>query len=116
MTHTPGPWFAIRQKGGDSEGSYEIAQEKYRGNAIGMTFIHVIGPNELLHPDFRDNIESNARLIAAAPELLEAAELARTELDRIGSDIGFEPERYQERINALDALYRAVRKATGGQR
>ena len=52
-----------------------------------------------------------AHLIAAAPELLVACKLALIELDRIGSDIGFEPDRYQERINALDALSRATRKA-----
>ena len=44
-------------------------------------------------------------------QLLEASKLALTELDRIGSDIGFEPDRYQERINALDALSRVTRKA-----
>ena len=43
-------------------------------------------------------------------ELLAASKLALVELDRIGSDIGFEPDRYQERINALDALSRAIRK------
>ena len=51
------------------------------------------------------------QLIAVKNELLEAAKLALVELDRIGSDIGFEPGRYQERINALDALSRAIRKA-----
>ena len=44
-------------------------------------------------------------------ELLAACKLALIELDRIGSDIGFEPDRYQERLNALDALSRAVNKA-----
>jgi len=43
-------------------------------------------------------------------ELEEVATLALVELDRIGSDIGFEPERYQERINALDKLSRALNK------
>ena len=60
-------------------------------------------PNELAHK-LDDALEENA-------ELLEACQLALVELDRIGSDIGFEPDRYQERINALDALSRATRKA-----
>ena len=50
------------------------------------------------------------RLEQQNAELLAACKLALTELDRIGSDIGFEPDRYQERINALDALSRVVRK------
>jgi hypothetical protein len=47
--------------------------------------------------------------IHAQQTLFEAGELALFELDRIGSDIGFEPERYRERIRALDALSRAIR-------
>ena len=47
--------------------------------------------------------------IHAQQTLLEAGKLALFELDRIGSDIGFEPERYRERIRALDTLSRAVR-------
>ena len=42
-------------------------------------------------------------------KLFDASKLALTELDRLGSDIGFEPDRYQERIRALDGLSRAVR-------
>ena len=45
----------------------------------------------------------------SAQELFDAGNLALTELDRIGSDIGFEPDRYRERIAALDALSRAIR-------
>ena len=47
--------------------------------------------------------------IHAQQTLLEAGQLALFELDRIGSDIGFEPERYRERIRALDSLSRAIR-------
>lgn len=45
----------------------------------------------------------------SAHRLMKAAELALIELDRIGSDIGFEPDRYQERITALDKLSRSIR-------
>ena len=45
--------------------------------------------------------------------LLDASKLALVELDRIGSDIGFEPDRYRERIAALSALSRAVRNVEG---
>ena len=50
------------------------------------------------------------RLKKQNAELLDACKLALVELDRIGSDIGFEPDRYRERIKALDALSRVVRK------
>jgi hypothetical protein len=56
-------------------------------------------------------IEKIIKLSRQKEDLLEAAKLALVELDRIGSDVGFEPDRYQERINALDALSRAVGKA-----
>jgi len=45
----------------------------------------------------------------SAQKLFDAGNLALIELDRIGSDIGFEPDRYRERIKALDSLSRAVR-------
>ena len=95
MTHTPGPWKAIKEK-------WDIA-------IIGSDedYIAYVPVEELVLPEESDN----AILISLAPDLLEACQLALIELDRIGSDIGFEPERYQERINALDALSRAVRKA-----
>ena len=57
--------------------------------------------------------EQVAASIHTQQQLLEAAKLALYELDRIGSDIGFEPERYRERIRALDDLSRAVRDAEG---
>ena len=41
--------------------------------------------------------------------LIQGAKLALAELDRIGGDIGFEPDRYRERIRATDVLSRAVR-------
>ena len=43
-------------------------------------------------------------------KLLDASKLALVELDRIGSDIGFEPDRFRERIAALDALSRVIKK------
>jgi len=108
MTHTPGPWDNSITTKYTSTGDEIIIPCVYKqldGGQASMFICEMGGNNE------RDY--ANARLIAAAPDMLEAAKLALTELDRIGSDIGFEPERYQERIHALDALSRAVRKAEG---
>ena len=41
--------------------------------------------------------------------LVHGARLATIELDRIGSDIGFEEDRYRERIQALGTLHQALR-------
>ena len=93
MTHTPAPW-KISKLG--TMGDYDLTSNNY---PLGI----------LYHSQIHDT-EANAHLIEAAPELLAACQLALVELDRIGSDIGFEPDRYQERINALDALSRIIRK------
>ena len=71
----------------------------------------------LLHDYISDEIPLNmiptpeqvAASIHNQQQMVEAGKLALFELDRIGSDIGFEPERYRERIRALDALSRAIR-------
>ncbi len=54
-----------------------------------------------------------AKYAPIVKELINAGQLALVELDRIGSDFGFEPERYPERIKALDAMRRAIRKMEG---
>ena len=46
-----------------------------------------------------------------AQDLVDGAKLALAELDRIGGDYGFEPDRYRERIKATEGLSRAVRNA-----
>ena len=55
------------------------------------------------------NVEANARLIAAAPELLKACEMLLEEHDQTydGGPIGL------EYLAAIEAAQRAVRKATG---
>ena len=63
--HTPGPWFAVADKG----------QTIIRTSRSSAAF----SPLAIVKGDKRDTIkdqEANARLIAAAPDLLEAAQLA----------------------------------------
>lgn len=86
-THTPGPW-AIEE--GDRE-------------------THIVGGEAILAycPDWPcapQEQEANARLIAAAPELLEAAESL---LDVVGVRID------DPRIAQFDALRAAIAKARG---
>ena len=63
--HTPGPWFAVADKG----------QTIIRTSRSSAAF----SPLAIVKGDKRDTLkdqEANARLIAAAPDLLEAAQLA----------------------------------------
>lgn len=55
-------------------------------------------------------------LHASAQSLVDGADLALGELDRIIGDIGFEPDRYKERITASNVLNDAVRRARGWNR
>ena len=89
--HTPGPWHVI-----------EACYEAYRGShSIGSVDVRVakVARNGV------DDVEgeANARLIAAAPDLLEALYLLVVDV-RVGM-------RFSERIRHAEA---AIAKATGG--
>lgn len=88
--HTPGPWKYQKQNGSPTTGKHMISGAK---------------PGYLA--EVRDcgsgDVEANARLIAAAPELLEALELCRIHM-------------YEHASNtqdcAFDKLCSAIAKAT----
>jgi hypothetical protein len=69
MTHTPGPW--------NYAGPSDIGRDSYSiygsgpSNAVMVSMAYTAGPS-----DYGDAAEANARLIASAPELLEACEVA----------------------------------------
>ena len=66
--HTPGPWERLRRSGQDNSGSIAVGQKDSP---------HVCSVRYSQHPEFPLEVaEANARLIAAAPELLEAAKSA----------------------------------------
>lgn len=88
--HTPGPW-----EWGRDMGFFWVETEKDGYNVASVTN----------HNDKREN-EANARLIAAAPELLEMALELKTELELIAMEEGAEPYN-NPRLNAVLA------KATG---
>ena len=96
MTHTPGPW-----------------QIKHRVNIIGSTGRSVASAGGYTtNTDNGEHIlenEANARLIAAAPDLLEACKEAEDWLEEHGGDQNCDP--------GLRGLLRQVRsaidKATG---
>lgn len=89
-SHTPGPWIAGNSRGGRIYNRWGI----YRFGARKVAVVCENNSPEIEH--------ANARLIAAAPELLE---LAQFMVLNIG---GYDPEK------ARDMARAAIAKATGG--
>lgn len=78
--HTPGPWEARKGAG------WYVARPRYREAtlAVGMDYVTLVtSPSET---PWNDDVESeaNARLIAAAPELLKALEGITEEVRNVG--------------------------------
>jgi hypothetical protein len=95
QTFTPGPWEA---------GDYDHLQGSFVKKA-GDTVPLANLPGYNL-PNFCKEQESNARLIAAAPELLETVKILR---DRLAESLGLKAN---GEINLAD---RIIAKATGGK-
>lgn len=100
--HTPGPWFLDDAQPGDRF-RYVMAG---KGDAFG--YICRISTNGNANP------EADARLIAAAPELLEAAQLvlAWYEAENDHSKADFY-QRMQMCRDSEDAVRAAIARATG---
>lgn len=93
--HTPGPW------------TYQENSDAYTHIVRGPTNSLICQLAQSTHVE----IEANARLIAAAPELLEALIKA----DQLFRDIGFIAEADRVRPGSLGSEIRAaIAKATGG--
>jgi hypothetical protein len=95
MTHTPGPWSVART--GDLRLAVYGKSNKHP--------ISVFAVGDTDDTEELPNAEANARLIAAAPELLEALCEARDFIENIG-DPTFETE-LQRKVRA------AIAKAEG---
>ena len=105
--HTPGPW------------TVRIAK-----TSVGLVRWHIAGvdadsfaPIAINSGSFdlfrsRETEESNARLIAAAPDLLEALTQAEYAVNKSVS--GLTKVGYMEWIDILLAMQKAIAKATGG--
>jgi len=91
--HTPGPWYRMGLKFGERFCTTEIMYKKDERH-ISICSMEEIG-DELL-------TEANARLISAAPYMLEA-------LQRLGNDDGRIPK------DVWDMVQGSILKATGGK-
>jgi hypothetical protein len=75
-THTPGPWQAIRTNPHDGYDGFEIRAQPgpvLRGFTRTVADVYGLGSNE--------EHQANARLIAAAPDLLAMLKVAQLWLD-----------------------------------
>ena len=107
--HTPGPWVALYQPGRDAE----IATVSWVGEwCVGVNTPGFPGCN------YRDtkwgDTEADARLIAAAPDLLEAIKglLEVHGVRQDSADIGLVNQSW---VDISDLARAAVAKATGAQ-
>jgi hypothetical protein len=102
--HTPAPWV-LTIKPAEHDADFTVAEieqprsVKYRGAVTRMQSAeHIYGIG-------RDELIANARLIAAAPEMLEALILAEIAADPTATA--------DERAKAKSAIRAAITKATG---
>ena len=95
--HTPGPWFTHR------EGFSSVYIEARIGGGM-LQEVASCGPTN----EGSDQQEANARLIAAAPEMLEALK-AMIDAERVYESGG----RSSEELDALEKAHAAITKATG---
>ena len=103
MTHTPGPWIKDEKVISDSEG--EITMIVFCPDGPGYGRVAQVyaecGRNTELLP--------NARLIAAAPELLEALEVAIGCVEYMAGAIDSDPEDHER----LAIVENAIKQAKG---
>lgn len=100
--HTPGPWVKCREDG-DHRSFYVFTKEQIDAwPAQGDSMDYCIAMAGLNH----DNFEANARLIAAAPELLEALQAMQSSFHGVE---WMEPHMHQ----ASEMARSAIAKATG---
>lgn len=99
--HTPGPWEAV--KSNRNQFAWDVI------GALGM--VPTIARLGLVDPH-EEAVKANARLIAAAPELLEALKLAADQLDEV-VDMN-NPANWLDNSKAtLEFLHQAIAKAEG---
>jgi hypothetical protein len=136
--HTPGPWFIWQELAMQREGcepdeiNDELLQDGefciYSGNPIECTRGSLRGHTAHIcdvdadNFDFGDDDEAikttalaNARLIAAAPDLLEAAKLALQSAESWIHDQLDGTSSLESALAKLEPVRAAIAKATGGQ-
>jgi len=114
MSHTKGPW-AVSQLGRRNDGSIAVMTDS-DVDRFAVAYVNVSSPQPRgkAHLAQDDASESNARLIAAAPDMLDALRIAAEALDNY-SDVndggnGPVPNRAMAALQDVEA---AIAKAEG---
>ena len=114
--HTPGPWTVVRK---DPEVAVYGAKTTFRivapdGFKVGAATRKERLANGFIH-EVRtlEQAEANARLIAAAPELLQAVRNALADLEGIMPQVEPDGERKGSGWQTIEELKAAIKRATG---
>lgn len=95
--HTPGPWETLTFS--NHELQTDFAMVKIGGR------VHMVG--------YSDEDKANARLIAAAPELLDALKLLLEHAEGLIAE-EYPKSMHKEQMAQFDSYRAAIAKATGG--
>ena len=80
VEHTPGPWWTDAQYSEEEAGCSIIAANTDSGPLPGNPTRGQVAFATMLLPEYAEECKANARLIAAAPDLLEACRRGRQKL------------------------------------
>ncbi len=106
MNHTSGPWEIVKQ-----DASIVVRTESPNKTKYGASRYAAIGGFDRTIPEQFAEAMANARLIAAAPELLETLENLLNEITESNSDYGVFDVAYRQ-ILIMEARH-AIAKARG---
>ncbi len=107
VTHTPGPWRVEQWEPDDDD-----------DDEHGLNILHGYGDDCIaqlhqLDGEISPQLEADARLIAAAPNLLAALKFAITVDDEMWRDLGETPKRSPEYQESYELALKAIAKAEG---
>ena len=110
--HTPGPWYPKPAPyGWDIWGNLDTGQDTWVGPVKRVISPHSRIGNGISVEAVSEETEANARLIAAAPDLLAALKRFRTKVYNAALGSGMDHEWATEACSVADA---AIAKAEGG--
>lgn len=111
--HTPGPWGLNPDWiGDDLAGHIPVSSKAGKGGHLALAQVVWIMEDDEHMGRNSPECEANARLIAAAPELLAQLEIARDRInDILSNDDG---QAFKEAAKWMPGIEAAITKATGG--
>ncbi|HDX3905815.1 TPA: hypothetical protein ROF77_002117 [Enterobacter asburiae] len=108
MKHTPGPWFIKPVSNATVEGNLNIIQTgSTTGKGYHVSYSASWDDNE----DTKIEAQANANLIAAAPDLLEALQLALNAMNEMGDILNFHDLAEQSKVDELTPAFEKARAA-----